>query len=421
MLRTIADLLQTLIDTERTALDESDIRHPGTIGEMYEGLTRSTLEKAIPSPLNAELRVTHGFIRHSDGNLSAEIDCLLARGEGTQVPHTDRRIYQLSDVLAVIEIKKNLYSNELRSAHENLLTVSRCPAIGSVNERLVRAAFQGITGHPMPETVEETLDLPLHIRHIYYSTMWDAFLPPRIVFGYNGFSTENALRNSFLAYLETRQGTSFCNPAGLPSLITCNGSSIYKMNGMPDHVAMNDGKWPLFASSNRNPIYLLLDQIFCRLNYAGEIPPSFFGQELDTQSGNILALASFEERKEILAWHLDVFGEVEDYGRIEDHDTPWEPQQITECECVVLNMIDAEGVTLDDEEFIRFVKEHGETVESIVTSLESKRLAAPKGNALEFLTAGCVTAILPDGRFIAGDNVAGKMSAYLNAKLSTRG
>jgi hypothetical protein len=48
MLRTIADLLEALMAKEREKLPEYDaIQHPGLFGEMYEGLTKKLVGKAL--------------------------------------------------------------------------------------------------------------------------------------------------------------------------------------------------------------------------------------------------------------------------------------------------------------------------------------------------------------------------------------
>jgi hypothetical protein len=77
------------------------------------------LSASIPIELN--LRVVSGFITNSDGELSDQIDCMLVQGEGERIPYTDDFKYNIDNVIAVIEVKKNLYSKEIESAYENLL------------------------------------------------------------------------------------------------------------------------------------------------------------------------------------------------------------------------------------------------------------------------------------------------------------
>jgi hypothetical protein len=121
MISTVTDLLEALRHKEVQLLDKQDITHAPTIGRMYEGLTRKILEKTFPEGL--DLRVVSGFITNSRGDLSKQIDCMLVSGEGERIPYTDDYKYHIQNVIAVVEVKKNLYSSDLDSAYKNLITV----------------------------------------------------------------------------------------------------------------------------------------------------------------------------------------------------------------------------------------------------------------------------------------------------------
>jgi len=48
MIRTVAELLEKLMEKERETLPEyDDIQHPGLFGEMYEGLAKALVGKAL--------------------------------------------------------------------------------------------------------------------------------------------------------------------------------------------------------------------------------------------------------------------------------------------------------------------------------------------------------------------------------------
>src|SRR4051812_38842312 len=107
MIRTVADLLTKLLEVERERLDAMKLPHAPTIGGMYEGLSRKLLDKALPVE---GLRVVPGFIQDPAGNWSKQLDCLVVKGEGKEIPYQEARIFPLDDVIAVIEVKKNLYT-----------------------------------------------------------------------------------------------------------------------------------------------------------------------------------------------------------------------------------------------------------------------------------------------------------------------
>jgi len=122
MIKTVAELLEKFLEYERKALDSQSITHPPTIGAMYEGLTKDALSRVLP--INNTLSVTSGFARGADGKLSKQLDCMLVSGEGEAVPHTGFKVYEIHQVIAVVEVKKELYKNDLAEGLDNLQSVN---------------------------------------------------------------------------------------------------------------------------------------------------------------------------------------------------------------------------------------------------------------------------------------------------------
>ena len=118
MIRSISDLLKSFIDQEIKKLDEFDLKHGPTIGKMYEGLTSDILNKTVPEKLN--LKTTTGVIYDDTGLMTGEIDCMLVRGEGLKIPYTESYKWHIKDVIVVFEVKKTLYSAELKDSFNHL-------------------------------------------------------------------------------------------------------------------------------------------------------------------------------------------------------------------------------------------------------------------------------------------------------------
>lgn len=72
-----------------------------------------------------DLKVCSGFIENSDKEVSKQIDCMIVTGEGKKIPYTNDYIYDIHQVIAVIEVKKDLFSRTLESAYMNLLSVKK--------------------------------------------------------------------------------------------------------------------------------------------------------------------------------------------------------------------------------------------------------------------------------------------------------
>ena len=121
MIKTIADLLRELMVKEAAELDEEPVNHGPTIGAMYEGLARDILDRAIPAEL--DVRVVDGFIEGVDGILSPQIDAMIVTGEGRQIPYTSNFVWPIADVIAVFEVKKTLYADDLADAFGKLRTI----------------------------------------------------------------------------------------------------------------------------------------------------------------------------------------------------------------------------------------------------------------------------------------------------------
>src|ERR1700687_4623636 len=121
MIKTVASLLAAFSEAEVREIEKAGIKHAPTIGSMYEGLTSTLLHKAIPEGLG--LQVVSGFIDDGQGNLTDQIDCMLVKGTGISVPFTILFKWHIKDVIAVLEVKKNLFSSELADAHGDLRKV----------------------------------------------------------------------------------------------------------------------------------------------------------------------------------------------------------------------------------------------------------------------------------------------------------
>lgn len=80
------------------------------------------MDKAIFD--NLDLRVVSGKITNSTGNMSKQIDCIIVCGSGNKLPFTDEYVYDISNVIAVIEVKKNFYTKDLDSSYHNMISVT---------------------------------------------------------------------------------------------------------------------------------------------------------------------------------------------------------------------------------------------------------------------------------------------------------
>ena len=278
MLNTVSDLLEALLEKEKEILNRQNISHPGTIGDMYEGLTREILNQTLFKGLN--LFVRDGFVRGEDGSLSKQIDCMIVEGDGELIPHTNHYIYDFENVIAIVEVKKNLYIDEISSSYDNLVSFSeKLVPSRKMNIKFsdLVQPFQEITKKEFPHTKEELVKLDAISQLIYHHLVIMYAMPLRVIFGYYGFKTECSLRDGYYKYLKEHIREYHYGPNSMPDLIICNKSSIIKVNQQPLQIqSLKDDYFTLFASGTKNPLYYLLMMLWYKLQFRYDLSPDMW-------------------------------------------------------------------------------------------------------------------------------------------------
>ena len=115
MINTLSDFLYELIKFEKEFLDNNKIKHPPTIGKMYEGLTGSILNKILFDGIDLRI-IKNSFIKGCD----TEFDVLIVEGDGDKLPYQESYIYPADQIIAIISVKKKIYSSDLKDGFANL-------------------------------------------------------------------------------------------------------------------------------------------------------------------------------------------------------------------------------------------------------------------------------------------------------------
>lgn len=412
MINTVHDLLLSLKNQGIAEIEPFlQIQHNPTIGDMYEGLTKNILEKAVFKGL--ELKVVSGKIKNIHGKLSRQIDCMLVIGVGELIPFTDDYIYEVNQVIAVIEVKKNLFTADLDSAYNNLLSVSDIaePTHG-ISTPLLRGAFKLITGEELPAH-DDIEKLNFKKQMIYHSLVMECFLPARIIFGYDGFKSEYSLREKFIEYIYSKykkdtRARGF-GAVSLPNLIICQENTLIKTNGFPYVTAISEDDWLLYASYNSNPLFVFLEIIWTKLSTIYRISSSIFGKDIDFEGLRPLLIGVPHKN----GWEYLAFN----YSEEELNNIPvsieWQPTYLSDVEfCIVTKLCDDKNVFIDDKDFLSFLESNNESLDSIIEHLNSERLIYVVDNQLKLLTEECHCMITPKG-FCAGENKDGRMTEWL--------
>lgn len=435
MITTVAELLNIFLDKEKKRLkDFAFVNHGPMIGDMYEGLTKKFLEMSVFENLN--LKITSGKIDDGTGRLSSQIDCMLVEGEGEKLPYTDMYIYNISKVLVIIEVKKNLYTNDLASAYANLLSpygkLDIEKKYWGIN---LRQSFRLLTNKDIYSLFTEDFDhLTSSEQYLAVSLDHDDRLPVRIIFGYDGFVSEYSLRESFLNYIEDninlRQDNEVKNlsPYNLPSLIICGNHSLIKLNGMPYAMTLEhgiphevpgtdkNGWFPIYGSSSENKALIFLEIIWSRLRSRYALDKNIFGDDLNIEHINPLLFAKgIDDHRH--GWMYCAHSMKSSDLQTPIHELSWQPKEITLQQAYIFKMlIEGESIFIDSDKFFAIVRELNLNASNFVRDLEQTKLLYIDYNSeLRFLTNQLQIVILSDGRILAADNYDGRFSKWLNA------
>jgi len=418
MIKTVSDFLQALKKIEEHRISSFvPISHAPTIGAMYEGATRKLLDKAIFNGLN--LTISNGFIRNSKNELSRQIDCMIAIGTGTEIPNTSNYIYDISDVIAVVEVKKNLYGSELEDAmdwsRDFQNRIWEPPASQKIN--LLRDAWRSITGQKLPEH-QNASSLPYHLEMIYHTLMVELSTPLRIFIGYEGYVSEISFRKGLIKYLNDliEAGKQHLGgPRSLPDIMICRDSTIFKLNGMPYAGPMTEEGYRLYLGSRGiNPLHILLEVIWTRLSYKYELGSDIFGEDLESEGVNPLLMIKVIQQGEKQGWAYEYYELSEERLLEGNTNKPWEPVEVSEIEAsILLALGKKDEINVSEPDFVNYITSKGANITDVIKTLCDKRLIYYQNGVIRYLTDACVVITLPDGRTVAGDDKSGQMTRWM--------
>ncbi len=335
----IADLLRSFSLKEQEKLNHYKMTHAPTIGLMYEGLTKKVLSHEVLNklfPKELDLRVTSGFFYNSSGLESNQIDCMLVHGEGEQIPHTNEYKYHIENVIAILEVKKNLFLKEMSDSLDLLERTDEFIDISKnypyLNKDVINRSFERITKKEAPSANELHL-LNHHEYGVYQSLACDQLSPVRIVLGYEGYKSEHGLRKGFIQhYSKMKKFRAF----KIPSLIISNNYVIIKTNGYPYYITHSTpDEWIVAASSFCNPLLFMLEIIFHKIEQMYHIDINLDEVALNENTEPLFTIAKKENKWD--AYEIDY---SHNYLKNRESHVIWEPVKINEEEFSLLKTVE---------------------------------------------------------------------------------
>ena len=428
LITAISQLLTCLRDAEAEKLKTLGIKHAPTIGALYEGLSRDIIGRSIPHEW--DVRVVEGFIKGHDSELGPQSDVLVVTGKGEQLPRLDSFVWPVKDVLAIVEVKKNLYSKDLKEGFESLSKnrqVFQRWIEHAVTETFDLAptfkAFAYLTGR-LPGGYQEADALPPELSRPFHVLMTEQAGPVRILLGFDGFANEASLRKAYVDFLLGKLRQPGYGPSSFPSLVVCRNNAVLKMNGQPYIApASKDGWWTLLASSTENPLRPMIELLWSKM-------VNRFGHSVamdDTLSMESLRpLLKTRLHSSGKGWEFNEVGtskpvraskrKTKAKGRKPGSAMPtngtfrrWSPHKPSDMEMIALVKLQRGGVCdLNDLELHELAARHGTTPKVVLDTLVGRRLAAwVDDHRVRAISPETLTlAFTRNGEAVAADNAS---------------
>ncbi|WP_316795300.1 DUF6602 domain-containing protein [Pedobacter agri] len=428
-INTLADLLIEIRDAESKVIDERGIKHPPTIGAMYEGLTQRMLNETILDGLGLKV-IRNSFIRYAPELVSKEFDIMIIEGEGNPIPYVED-IFEvgLQQVIAVIQVKKTLNPKQFEEGILNLRSIIETADMLDVDISrkyqldMYASAFRSIAG--------ESLLLRDKLRNqfssvtqegVFWALKWEAILPARILLSYNGYKTEEGLRNVFSRYLKSQNGPSKTrvwgsSPLHLPNLIISRDSSIIKNNGLPYTLPMTQDQWMFYTSTFGNPMRHLIEVIWSRMCYRYGLDPEIFGEDLTVKGVNHFLSSNVVNIDGQRSWDYHYYDVPKHRLSKVSADRDWEPVKLNREQFYIIGYL-CENGELPINKINTCLQDFSLSVEesSFIRELTATGLVYIKDfKAIALSTLRCQAIKTQDGVFCA-DNNTGRLSRWIKNK-----
>lgn len=427
-INSISDLLNNFIPKNVEEIEqqiiEDKINHPVTIGSMYESLTKDVIDASIFKNLDLHV-VTNSHIVGS----AKEFDVLLIEGAAKQVGSTDRYICTPEQVVAIIQVKKNLYASDLKDAYNNLKSIVdyyENQDLENYMVRMLRDAFRSICRKDILKA--DRLNYTSQEDAIYTSLSVDAQLPLRIVWGYHGFKSELNFREAFYNHIASNVSTDVENiigyygPHNFPNLIINGDFTMLKNNGMPFGTPLlDDNSWAFYNTTAENPIKYLLEILWTRLSYKYELDSDIFGEDLVVDQVNLFLDAKHGELEGHMGWHYNAFSPSEDFFKNKTVSIEWSPVELDAVQNVIITELCKVGFVNIDHDLTTYVTRDIYTSQhDFIDRLVSTGLVHISNNQLKLLTDQCQCIIHPNGKFYAADNKSNRLTNWLLKEMNSK-
>ncbi|MHA4987992.1 DUF6602 domain-containing protein [Cetobacterium somerae] len=403
------------------------LNHSGTIGDMYEGLTNKILDKLIfLEKLN--LKVVTGQILNHKGTLSTQIDCMIVTKVKEQIPNSEKYICDINDVIAVLEVKKNLNKKDLKDASLKMQGIFKNFEIDKIKESTVEIedlyrGYEMITGKPLEDVYDyigENVN-PTNFDSVLLNTLiWEYTMPLRIVLGYNGYASEESLKNGLLNLIEEKEING--GILSMPNLIIARNTSIIKLTGNPYAINVFNYKpnyfedyWAAYGSYDKNPILILTEILWTRLKnkFPEELKEDIFGDYVKHEKVYPFVMMEFGQHKGKYGFAAIELPKFPERDNTELISSGWTPTKVDRSVFIIIGELCNERKLFLHSPLIQdLIKNEGITLLEFKQKLLETGYVKINQGRLLLRTTECACVVSPEG-YLVGENKDGKMTKWL--------
>lgn len=408
--KNLSEILENILLYEQLKLKSFEIKttHGPTIGEQYEKIVMKGLNGILPD--SSDIRVVTGFIFNDDKTPSRQIDCMIVKGNGIEDPVVKGKYYyHIHDVIAVIEVKKNLFKTEIESSFENLYSFispdfdKSFPDMDSEQVRDFFHCFAEISGRLFNSYLEVEQSKSDLLKNVFNGFRCDYTRPLRIVFGYEGLVSEVSLREKFTEFLKGHLGENGFGPFSFPDLIICGNNCLFKLNSEPYPAHLSEDEYFFYASSSNNNINILVELLLGRLS---RYFPIDYSDDTQMEPVNLLFSASIARQDDRVGWKINI---IDLDANPKTVPIKWKPIYVSDKQCILFSILCKGDIDTRDTSFQSFL----EGDKDIVNQMLNTKLVAMAGTKMTLLSSKLMIVMLPTGECVVGDDKFGYFSKWI--------
>ncbi len=194
--------------------------------------------------------------------------------------------------------------------------------------------------------------------------------------------------------------------------------SLFNVDASESPVS-GDNMWPLYGSYPENPLLLLIELIWTRLEYNQHLKTSS-NNDLGLEIVRPLVLAKAIQRGDLVGWYYEFVPFSDEQLAELPKLLNWEPIEVNDEQCqIILYLLDnensgIEALDIQDLEILNFSPDH---LNALIETILEMGIAVLNENRLKLLTHHLGVVALPNGKIVVGEDNEGMLTKWVSSQV----